>query len=83
MVGLSSWQAQLVGRKTWSLYPPPECEHKCQAFNVTMETGDVSKCSIITTAKIKLFGGNILFPLRLIGVSFAPCSKQRVSFPLE
>ena len=43
MVGLSSWQAQLRGKKTWSLIPPPECEHKCHAFNVTMNTGDVRK----------------------------------------
>lgn len=44
MVDLSSWQAQLRGKKTWSLIPPPECEHKCHAFNVTMETGDVREC---------------------------------------
>ena len=37
-----SWQAQLSGRKTWSLYPPPECESVCQPMlNVTIETGEI------------------------------------------
>ena len=44
MVELPSWQAQLRGKKTWTLVPPPECEHVCHSFNVTMNTGDVSKC---------------------------------------
>ena len=48
MVGLSSWQAQLKGKKTWTLHPPPECEHVCEGpFNVTMNTGDVSKCETV------------------------------------
>ena len=42
-VGLPSWQAQLIGKKTWTLVPPPECQDVCHAFNVTMSVGDVSK----------------------------------------
>ena len=37
-----SWQAQLSGRKTWSLYPPPECESVCKRMlNVTIEKGEI------------------------------------------
>ncbi|KAL3876866.1 hypothetical protein ACJMK2_034649 [Sinanodonta woodiana] len=36
-----SWQAQIVGKKTWSLLPVPECEHICHEINATMETGDI------------------------------------------
>ena len=43
MVELPSWQAQLSGKKTWTLTPPPECEHVCQPFNVTVNRGDISK----------------------------------------
>ena len=39
----TSWQAQLSGVKTWLLVPPPECEHVCRSFNVTVDTGDISK----------------------------------------
>ncbi|XP_064407010.1 uncharacterized protein LOC135351832 isoform X3 [Halichondria panicea] len=41
MVELSSWQAQLSGTKVWTLTPPPECEHVCQAFNITVNKGDI------------------------------------------
>ena len=44
MVELSSWQAQLSGTKIWTLAPPPECEHVCQSFNITVNKGDISKC---------------------------------------
>ena len=40
-VELSSWQAQLRGKKTWTLAPPPECESTCSPFNVTVNTGDM------------------------------------------
>ena len=43
MVELPSWQAQLSGKKTWTLTPPPECEHVCQPFNITVNRGDISK----------------------------------------
>ncbi len=43
MVELSSWQAQLSGTKVWTLTPPPECEHVCQAFNITVNKGDISE----------------------------------------
>ena len=45
-VELSSWQAQLKGRKTWTLAPPPECERTCSSFNVTVNTGDMSETQI-------------------------------------
>ncbi|XP_003382910.1 PREDICTED: uncharacterized protein LOC100641282 [Amphimedon queenslandica] len=40
-VGRVSWQAQLSGKKTWTLAPPPECETTCSTFNVTVDTGDI------------------------------------------
>ncbi|XP_074644730.1 bifunctional arginine demethylase and lysyl-hydroxylase JMJD6-A-like [Tubulanus polymorphus] len=36
-----SWQAQVSGRKTWSLAPVPECENICAEMKVTVETGDI------------------------------------------
>jgi hypothetical protein len=40
-VQLSSWQAQVRGKKTWILAPVPECEHVCHKMNATMNTGDM------------------------------------------
>ena len=42
-MGLPTWQAQLSGTKTWTLIPLPECEHKCDSINITVEQGDISK----------------------------------------
>ena len=42
-VELPTWQAQLKGKKTWTLAPPPECEKTCAIFNVTVNTGDMSE----------------------------------------
>ncbi|XP_054762668.2 uncharacterized protein LOC129269223 [Lytechinus pictus] len=36
-----SWQAQISGSKTWTLIPPPECEHVCHEINATMVKGNV------------------------------------------
>ncbi|KAL4240206.1 hypothetical protein ACF0H5_001000 [Mactra antiquata] len=36
-----SWQAQISGKKTWTLVPPPECEHVCNDLNVTVHKGDI------------------------------------------
>lgn len=36
-----SWQAQISGKKTWTLIPPPECENVCKALNVTVHKGDI------------------------------------------
>lgn len=36
-----SWQAQISGRKSWSLIPAPECESVCHAMNITLEKGDI------------------------------------------
>ncbi|XP_022906812.1 uncharacterized protein [Onthophagus taurus] len=36
-----SWQAQIKGRKTWKLAPPPECMHKCQRMEITVEPGEI------------------------------------------
>ena len=46
-VEVFTWQAQLSGTKVWTLTPPPECEHMCQAFNVTVNKGDISELIII------------------------------------
>lgn len=37
------WQAQIIGRKTWKLVPPPECDHICNKMSVTVEPGDIGK----------------------------------------
>lgn len=36
-----SWQAQIKGKKSWYLLPPPECENVCTAVNITVNRGDV------------------------------------------
>ncbi|XP_045211643.2 uncharacterized protein LOC123563114 isoform X2 [Mercenaria mercenaria] len=36
-----SWQAQISGKKTWTLIPPPECEKECKDLNVTVHKGDI------------------------------------------
>ncbi|XP_033733589.1 uncharacterized protein LOC117322749 isoform X2 [Pecten maximus] len=36
-----SWQAQISGKKTWSLIPTPECEHLCHSMNITVQKGDI------------------------------------------
>jgi histone arginine demethylase JMJD6 len=41
-VNRPSWQAQVSGRKTWTLEPPPECESVCtRHLNATMSVGDI------------------------------------------
>ena len=40
-----SWQAQIVGSKTWTLIPMPECESQCPGrMEITMKRGDIRKC---------------------------------------
>ncbi|KAI1301703.1 hypothetical protein HDE_03174 [Halotydeus destructor] len=36
-----SWQAQISGRKSWHLLPPPECEHLCPSLRTTVSKGDI------------------------------------------
>ncbi|XP_019644361.1 PREDICTED: bifunctional arginine demethylase and lysyl-hydroxylase JMJD6-like [Branchiostoma belcheri] len=36
-----SWQAMILGSKTWTLIPPPECEDVCYTFNITLNQGDI------------------------------------------
>ncbi|XP_063443827.1 uncharacterized protein LOC134724622 [Mytilus trossulus] len=36
-----SWQAQISGKKTWTLVPTPECEDICHSMNVTVHKGDI------------------------------------------
>jgi len=40
-VGRPSWQAQISGKKTWTLVPPPECETVCQSLSVTINKGEI------------------------------------------
>ncbi|XP_038067685.1 uncharacterized protein LOC119737419 [Patiria miniata] len=40
-VAKPSWQAQLSGKKTWTLLPLPECENICHELKVTVNTGDI------------------------------------------
>jgi hypothetical protein len=36
-----SWQAQLRGRKKWTIEPPPECYYQCRRLEVTVEPGQI------------------------------------------
>jgi len=38
-----SWQAQLRGRKKWTIEPPPECYYQCRRLEVTVEPGQIRK----------------------------------------
>lgn len=40
-VDLPSWQAQVRGRKQWTLRPVPECHFQCKEFNFTVEPGEI------------------------------------------
>ncbi|CAF1500009.1 unnamed protein product [Adineta ricciae] len=40
-VDLPSWQAQVRGRKQWTLRPVPECHFVCQEFSFTVEPGEI------------------------------------------
>ncbi|KAL7645329.1 UNVERIFIED_CONTAM: hypothetical protein RMT77_003715 [Armadillidium vulgare] len=40
-VGNPSWQAQIKGRKTWTLEPPLECYFKCFNLQVTVNQGEI------------------------------------------
>jgi histone arginine demethylase JMJD6 len=42
-VSLASWQAQIRGKKSWSLEPPPECFYQCRTMEVIVEPGDTSR----------------------------------------
>lgn len=35
------WQGQVLGNKTWSIAPVPECDHVCHKFDYYVEPGDV------------------------------------------
>ncbi|XP_054280434.1 bifunctional arginine demethylase and lysyl-hydroxylase JMJD6-B [Macrosteles quadrilineatus] len=36
-----SWQAQLRGRKKWTLQPPPECIYHCNTLEVVVSPGEI------------------------------------------
>ncbi|CAF3193825.1 unnamed protein product [Rotaria sp. Silwood2] len=40
-VDLPSWQAQVRGRKQWTLRPVPECLFQCKEFNFIVEPGEI------------------------------------------
>ncbi|XP_045117261.1 uncharacterized protein LOC123507962 [Portunus trituberculatus] len=40
-VGNPSWQAQIRGRKLWTLEPPPECFFQCVGLEVVVEPGEI------------------------------------------
>ncbi|XP_053973164.1 uncharacterized protein LOC128886500 isoform X3 [Hylaeus anthracinus] len=35
------WQGQIIGNKTWTVAPTPECDHICTRFNFTVHAGDI------------------------------------------
>ena len=38
-----SWQAQLHGKKLWTLQPPPECLGVCRRMKTTVNPGEISE----------------------------------------
>ena len=38
-----SWQAQIKGEKLWTLEPPRECHYACNALEVVVHPGEISK----------------------------------------
>ncbi|XP_075219532.1 uncharacterized protein LOC142323588 [Lycorma delicatula] len=40
-VNLPSWQAQLRGKKKWTLQPPPECYYECKKIDVVVNPGEI------------------------------------------
>jgi hypothetical protein len=40
-VDLPSWQAQVRGRKQWTLRPVPECLFVCKELNFIVEPGEI------------------------------------------
>ncbi|RZF36493.1 hypothetical protein LSTR_LSTR015295 [Laodelphax striatellus] len=40
-VNLPSWQAQLRGKKKWTLEPPPECLYECTKMSIVVEPGEI------------------------------------------
>ncbi|KAJ8687895.1 hypothetical protein QAD02_023690 [Eretmocerus hayati] len=35
------WQGQIIGSKTWTVAPTPECDDICKSFSFFVDTGDV------------------------------------------
>ncbi|XP_076395832.1 uncharacterized protein LOC100878361 isoform X1 [Megachile rotundata] len=35
------WQGQIIGNKTWTVAPTPECDNVCKRFNFTVYAGDI------------------------------------------
>lgn len=35
------WQAQIIGSKTWSVAPTPECDSECTSFKFTVDAADI------------------------------------------
>lgn len=46
-VRLASWQAQVRGSKEWTLAPPPECYFRCAFMTTVVQTGDISRWTLI------------------------------------
>ncbi|XP_069166246.1 uncharacterized protein [Procambarus clarkii] len=50
-VGNPSWQAQIRGRKLWTLEPPPECYFECVPMEVVVEPGES-----VSSGEARLYG---------------------------
>lgn len=35
------WQAQVIGSKTWTVAPTPECDSECKSFKFSVNVTDV------------------------------------------
>ena len=69
-----SWQAQISGKKTWQLIPPPECEHVCQAVEATVNKGDISEWFCVENVLCGKFP-NVIFSC-LQAMMMLWCSKK-------
>lgn len=35
------WQAQVIGNKTWTVAPTPECDSECKSFKFSVNAADI------------------------------------------
>ncbi len=58
-VRLPSWQAQIKGKKRWTVKTPRECLYLCQElFEVEVQFGDISKWKILDQLTIIFISEN-------------------------
>jgi len=49
------WQAQIIGSKTWTVAPAPECDSECKSFKFSVNVADI----VLLDTRIWYHGTNI------------------------